>query len=420
MPVGKGHGGLQAAGVDASLLLRVQEAFGAKFPLKVGLAVSGGSDSMAMLHLMAQVAPLAGWSVHVVTVDHRLRPEAAAEAAFVSRVCAGLGVAHDVLVWDHGEISGNLMEAAREARYRLLADWARARGIGQVGLAHTADDQAETFLMGLSRAAGLDGLTGMRPLFQQDGVTFRRPFLGQSRAELRSYLDRNGLDWVDDPTNENDRYTRIKARRALKALKPLGITVDRLGMVIHHLTMAQGVVSGAVARAAKDLIIETAGALTFDRLAFLSLGSELNRLLLIAMLRWMAGLAHSPRADSVRNLQLALESGKDATLAGCRFRLQEGRVTVSREVRAAGGPVPTGELWDARWHVVGPAGQVRALGADGLRQCPDWRATGLSRQVLEVTPGVWQGDALLAAPAAGFGPATATCAPSFHAFLLSH
>ncbi|MBA3909817.1 MAG: tRNA lysidine(34) synthetase TilS [Rhodobacter sp.] len=420
MPVGNRHGWLQAAGADAVLLLQAQEAFGPEPPAKVGLAVSGGSDSMAMLHLMARAAPHAGWSVHAVTVDHRLRPEAAAEAGFVASVCAGLGISHEVLVWDHGKISGNLMEAAREARYRLMADWARARGIGQVALAHTADDQAETFLMGLSRAAGLDGLTGMRPQFQQDAVTFRRPFLGQSRADLRGFLDRHGQDWVEDPTNENDRYTRTKARRALKALKPLGITVDRLATVVHNLAMVQGVVIDAVARAAEEVVSETSGALSFDRKAFLDLGPEVDRMLLIAMLRWMAGLAHPPRADSIRNLQLAVACGRDATLAGCRFRMRDGRVTLSREARAVGGPVPAGMLWDARWQVTGAAGEVRALGTEGLRQCPDWRATGLPRQVLEVTPGVWQRDTLVAAPSAGFGPATATCAPGFHAFLLSH
>ena len=183
---------------------------------------------MALLHMVAEIASRTGRAVCALTVDHRLRPEAAAEAAFVGRACKALGVPHEVLVWDHGAIVGNLMDAARDARYRMMADWARGRGIGFVLLGHTADDQAETFLMGLARSAGLDGLTGMRPHWQQGGVTFLRPLLGLSRAALRSYLQGKGQVWIDDPTNDNDRYTRVKARRALKALKPLGVTVDRL------------------------------------------------------------------------------------------------------------------------------------------------------------------------------------------------
>ena len=113
-----------------------------------------------------------------------------------------------------------------------------------------------------------------------------------------------------------------------------------------------------------------------------------------------------------------------ATLGGCRFRQKGGLVTVTREARAAGGAVSPGTLWDGRWEVQAASGEVRgeirALGADGLRQCGDWRASGLPRQVLEVTPGVWQGDRLLAAPCAGFGTIAATTRPGFHAFLLSH
>ncbi|MDM7933537.1 tRNA lysidine(34) synthetase TilS [Tabrizicola sp.] len=409
---------MQKAEPDAALLARARAVLAV--PGRVGLAVSGGGDSMAMLHLMAHAAQDVGDRLHAVTVDHRLRPEAAAEAAFVASVCAGLGIPHSVLVWEHDAVTGNLMEAARTARYRLLTSWAKAHDIGQVVLAHTADDQAETFLMGLSRAAGLDGLSGMRPQFQQEGVTFRRPLLKAGRAELREFLVRHGLGWVDDPTNDDDRYTRTRARRALKALQPLGITVERLAAVVRNLALAQGVVNDTIREAARDVVTEVAGALTFEVRAFLDLGGEVDRLLLVEILRWMAGLRHAPRADQIHTLLLALRHGKDATLAGCRFRHKDGRVWVSREARALGGQVPPGALWDGRWEVSGGMGDVRALGAEGLRQCPDWRSTGLPRQVLEVTPALWLGDTLIAAPCAGFGPATATCAPSFHAFLLSH
>ena len=404
MPVGDSQAWLEAQGEDAPLLFWALTAQGwhRDPPQSMGVAVSGGSDSMAMLHLLARVASQTGWALRAVTVDHRLRPEAADEAAFVGRTCAGLGVPHDVLVWDHGEITGNLMQAASEARYGLMARWAQTNGIGMVSVGHTADDQAETFLVGLSRAAGLDGLTGMRQEWEQDGVTFRRPFLMQTRAELRGYLTRNGLDWVEDPTNENDSYTRTKARRALKALKPLGITVGRLSSVIHHLSMAQGVVRQAVARAAEEVVTEVAGSLRFEQRAFRLCGPEIQRRLLIAMVRRIGGGTHPPRETKVIALLRALQQRKDATLGGVRFRWAGDTCTVSREARAVGGPVPVGQLWDGRWRVTGPAGEVRALGADGLRQVRDWRKIGIPREVLVVSPAVWQGETLLAAPLAGY------------------
>lgn len=405
MPVVDSQAWLEAQGKDAFLLFWALTAHGwhDNAPAKLGVAVSGGSDSIAMLHLLARAAPQAGWDLRAVTVDHRLRPESAEEAAFVASVCGGVGVPHDVLIWDHGEISGNLMQAASQARYALITGWAQSHGIGMVTVAHTADDQAETFLVGLSRTAGLDGLTGMRQEWKQDGVTFRRPFLLQTRAELRGYLTRNGLDWVEDPTNENDRYTRTKARRALKALKPLGITVDRLSSVIHHLSMAQGVVRQAVARAAEEVVTEIAGSLRFEHRAFRLCGPEIQRRLLIAIVRWIGGGGHPPRETKVVALERALQQRNDATLGGVRFRWTGDTCTVSREPRAVGGPVPVGALlWDRRWQVTGPAGEVRALGAEGLRQIKDWRKTGLPREVLLVSPAVWQGETLLAAPLAGF------------------
>jgi len=417
VPVGDRLDGQKA---DAFLLDLAQAAFSPALPPLLGLAVSGGSDSMAMLHLFAR----AGWPVQAATVDHRLRPEAATEAALVATVCKDLGVPHATLVWDHGAIPGNLMQAASEARYRLLASWAKANGIGHVALAHTADDQAETFLMGLARAAGLDGLTGMRPLFHRDGVTFHRPLLRASRADLRALLQRRGQAWVDDPSNDNDAYTRTRARRALQRLKPLGITVDRLASVIHNLAMAQGALWDAVNRAGRETVQEVAGALFFKQAAFLNLGPEVDRLMLQAMLSWMAGTSHAPRADSIRNLGLAIAGGRDATLAGCRFRHRDGTYVMTREMRAVGGAVSPDALWDGRWRVKGPApsgATLRALGAQGLRALPNWRAAGLPREVLMVTPAVWQGDTLIAAPiAAASGDWTATLESSRPVFGLSH
>lgn len=413
---------LAAQGDDAPLLMKALAAGVAAGtrPASLGVAVSGGSDSMAMLHLMARAAPLAGWALRAVTVDHRLRREASAEAAFVGETCAGLGLAHDVLVWDHGDVPGNLMQAAREARYGLMAAWAKRHGVGLVTLAHTADDQAETFLMGLSRAAGLDGLSGMRPAFRIDGVAFHRPFLSLTRAELRAFLTRHNQPWIDDPSNENDRFTRIKARGALKALGPLGINVDRLCAVISNLSAVQGLVQHTVAVAAEAAVAEEAGALRFAGGAFGALHPETRRRLLIAMIRWISGVPHPPREAKLSALERALRLGKDATLGGVRFRWCDQTCWVSREARACGVPVPAGQVWDGRWHLTGAGGELRALGPEGLRQCPDWRATGLPRQVLEVTPGLWHGAHLQAAPCAIFGSEAATCAPSFREFILSH
>jgi tRNA(Ile)-lysidine synthase len=427
VPVKSDDDWLNDQGVDAGLLFWAQTAHGwiGEPPSSLGLAVSGGSDSMAMLHLMARAAVHSGWALQAVTVDHCLRPEAAAEADFVGQVCLELGVPHQVLKWDHGMIEGNLMHAARQARYGLMAEWAKSKAIGHILLAHTADDQAETFLMGLSRAAGLDGLSGMRTEWMEGGVKFRRPFLRQTRAELRDFLTRHGLTWIDDPSNDNDRFTRVKARRALKALRPLGITVDRLATVVHHLSMAQGVVERAVADVARKVVREVAGGLILDRKAFRFLDPEVERRLLISAIMWVSCAPYAPRESSIFRLGHAIRAGRDATLWGARFRTGETEIRIVRELRAVSGVQSrTNQLWDNRWRVEGPHEVglvVGALGAEGLRVCKNWRSTGISRDALLVSPGIWQGETLVSAPLAGFANGwTAEIPASFSRFIVSH
>jgi tRNA(Ile)-lysidine synthase len=378
----------------------------------IGVALSGGGDSTALLHLCLA----AGLRIEAVTVDHRLRPESGDEAAAVAAACAGLGVPHAVRVWEHEAVKGNLMDQARRARMGLIGTWARERGLRVVALGHTRDDQAETVLMGLSRAAGIAGLSGMRPTWEEAGVRFLRPLLAAGRDELRDWLREEGIPWIDDPTNDDPRFTRIQARRALVALQPLGITAERLAEVAANLAEVQAALTVQVAAVAVRLVREKAGALQID-LAVMDEPGEVRRQLVTAAVRWLSGADYAPRAAEIERLIRAMAEGRDATLAGCRWR----QGWLMREPRAVGGPVPVGALWDGRWRVKGPAGEVRALGTEGLRACPEWRSTGWPREILLVTPAIWRGNQLVAAPFAGLSAAwRAETVRPFHLFGLSH
>jgi tRNA(Ile)-lysidine synthase len=411
-------------GKDAGLLLSARDAFPPDGVNKVGVAVSGGGDSIALLHLMHRVAPQMGWQVHAVTVDHALRVASVAEAAGVATYCASLGVPHTTLRWDHGDIAGNLMDAARQARMRLIGDWAQARGIAHVALGHTADDQAETFLMGLARASGLDGLAGMRRCWREGVVMWGRPLLGQSRTALRAYLQRHGIGWVDDPTNDDDSFTRIKARKALAVLAPLGITVESLTATVGHLTLARYALRQMVTAACHQHVMEQTGALHITRAAFAAMPDDVQRRLILAAISWLSGDPYPPRSDKQTTLLFALRDGRHATLNGCRFRVGRDVIRILREPKAVAClETPTTAPWDNRWHLDGPHAPgltIRALG-DGIRYCPGWRATGLPRDALLVTPAVWRGEVLISAPLAGFAQGwTATLRPGFTSFLLSH
>lgn len=359
----------------------------------LAVAVSGGGDSMALLDLAIRSRP----GVRAVTVNHGLRPEAAAEAATVAAFCAARGIPHATLHWTGPAATGNLMDQARNARARLIGAWAVGQGVSHVLLGHTQDDVAETFVMNLARAAGIDGLAGLRAAWQDQGVTWHRPLLGETRASLRAYLDARGIAWTDDPSNTDDRFTRARVRKTLAALHPLGLTPAALAASAARLALVRQALDEATASAAAQ-ITTAAGAAMVRRDALMSHPVETQRRLLIALIRWIATARHPPREAQLRTLTDALAKGRDATLAGVRFRQRDSRVTVSREPRA----VRSGDLWDNRWHVTGPGGaEVRAVGA-ALKHVPGWRALNLPRQVLEVTPGLWQGDRLVAAPAAGW------------------
>lgn len=181
----------------------------------VGLAISGGPDSLALLLLAHSARP---GRIVAASVDHGLRPEAAGEAAMVGEQCAALGVPHQILTldWPDGKPTANVQAVARERRYTALFDWATAGGFSVIATAHHADDQAETLLMRLARGAGIGGLAGARPTRHiRADLRVIRPLLLWRKAELEALVAAAGLDAVDDPTNSDPAHDRSRVRAAL-------------------------------------------------------------------------------------------------------------------------------------------------------------------------------------------------------------
>ena len=388
----------------------------------LAVAVSGGGDSMALLHLLAGRVRLA-----VVTVDHGLRPEAMAEAAAVAVVCAGLGVAHQVLDW-RWDGSGNLSDQARRGRLALIGGWARARGTRVVALGHTADDQAETVLMRLARGSGVDGLAAMASERQAEGVRWVRPLLGVRRGALRDYLTRRGVAWFDDPTNDDAAYLRVRARAALVALEPLGIDVAGLGDTAARMAMARRALAQVAHDLARQIAVEQAGDVVIDRAALPQAPMETQLRLLAHAIGWVASADYRPRLTALMAVHAALLTGKRRTLGGALLTATSRHIRITREAQAVVGMrCDAMGLWDRRWRLIGPdpAGlQVAALGAAGLARCPDWRATGMPQASLIASPALWRGDALVAAPLAGLANGwraeLAQGADSLFTTLLSH
>ena len=370
---------------------------------KVGVAVSGGSDSLALLYLTSELAKDHSLSVQAVTVDHGLRREAEAAARNVAAICADLGIAHEALRWRDWDGKGNTQTAARNARYALIAEWAQTVGIETVALGHTQDDQAETFVMRLARASGVDGLSAMPARRNHLGVLWLRPLLNIRRSALRAYLDNKGVEWIDDPSNVDPRFERIRVREQLAALAEVGIGVEVLAQVSQNLAQARDALAHQALDAAKKLVTEHSGALCIDWRGFLDLPIETQRRLLVASLKWLSGSFYPPRQSALETVWGGVKEKGTATLEGCILRRRGDSLWLCREFNAVcNAGAALGELWDGRWRVTGrvftEGCNVAALGEEGLLQCAEWRAAGLPRDVLLSTPAVWKGPELVAAP----------------------
>ncbi|MFV1462605.1 MULTISPECIES: tRNA lysidine(34) synthetase TilS [unclassified Phaeobacter] len=395
---------------DRDILAIVQEQFRSALPERLGVAVSGGGDSMALMYALHECFADLGVEICVATVDHGLRASSGEEAQMVADVAAKLGLAHDILQWvdrPSAQQAGNLQEQARNARYTLLTAWAQLNDIPVVALGHTADDQAETLLMRLGRSSGVSGLAAMPRSRAIEGITLLRPLLEVTREELRGYLRERGGQWVEDPSNEDLRFERVRVRQAMDALAPLGLTVQRLAAVARNMGAAREALDWYTFLAARDMAEVRDGAIVIDQRQFRTLPDEIAHRLLVRSVQWVSGAVHPPRREPMVQAREAVRRGGSFTLGGCRMITRKQRTWVCREYNPVADEMTRpGRLWDGRWRVFGGEvkdHEVRALGSDGLQHCPDWRSAEVPGEVLHATPAVWRGGELVAAPLAEFG-----------------
>lgn len=271
-------------------------------PARIGLAVSGGPDSLAMLLLAHRTFSDA---VSVATVDHCLRPESAAEAQMVGRLCADLGVAHQILIPD-APITGNLQSAARDTRYRLLRSWADANRLDWIATAHHADDQIETLLMRIARGSGLAGLASIRERNQ----SIIRPLLGFTKDELLAYCRSRGVEPCIDPGNASLAFDRVQVRQWL-ASAPQFVDSRRTLRTVTALAEAHAALEWTADSLEPKHIVQGAeGQILLDPA---DLPAELLRRLLIRALN-KVDPALQPRGEVTDRLLDALRQGKRLTV----------------------------------------------------------------------------------------------------------
>ncbi|MDE1173778.1 MAG: tRNA lysidine(34) synthetase TilS [Parvibaculaceae bacterium] len=390
---------------------------------RLAAAVSGGPDSLALLLLTAEWAKAAGRDVAVLTVDHQLRPEAAAEARYVGDIAARLGMPHQILVWTGDKSVSGISAAAREARYGLLLGWCRTHGYGDLLVAHHQDDQAETFLMRLARGSGVDGLAAMAPVHEREGVRILRPLLDFPRARLARTVEEAGIEPVDDPSNRDAHYERVRVRGLFGQL---GIEASDLAATASRMARARA----ALERQTEEFLdrhstLRAEGVAFLEVPALAGMPEEIGLRALSSLLRTISGARYPGRLDSLERLYdmvIRGDPGQGVTLGGCQIaRRGADAIALWREPAAALAaaeltlrPGASG-LWDGRFELVlretgADAGEgpvvVSALGEEGLA---DMRAlgvvipeNGLPRMALRSLPALRRGKLILAVPSLGY------------------
>lgn len=266
----------------------------------LGLAVSGGPDSLALLLLAHDCFP---GRIMAASVDHGLRPEAHQECEFVAAICGDRAIPHRILK-PSLPIRGSLQAEARKVRYSLLNSWLKSGNIAWLATAHHADDQLETMIMRILRGSGVDGMSGIRA---KRGHLIR-PLLPFSKDILTDYVTACGIRPIQDPSNKDQSFDRVRVRNALAKLT--GFDVSLASQSAAALDDARAAISWTVDNLAADHIRQTDDGCVLDNHDF---PHEIVRRLLLKCLH-ICDPALSPRGSQLEPLIKGLSQGETLTI----------------------------------------------------------------------------------------------------------
>ena len=394
----------------------------------------GGPISMALMHLARKWQMARGKSAPrftVLSVDHALRAESAEDARWVAEQARKLGLEVAVLRWETAQTTSGIQARARQARYSLMAGFAHANGLDALVTAHHLDDQAETLLMRLGRGSGIDGLAGIPQTGRWAGLGIIRPFLELPKARLVATLQAFKVSWLDDPSNDDTRFERVRVRRAMGKLETLGISPEALARSASRLRRASEALDSTANQFLNECAsISDAGYGRIGAPAMRSAPEDVALRAIARMVQRIGGQINPPRLAKLESLIEAVRRGDDSprTLGGCRVEPGDKDILILREHGRTGlgrMTLKPGEcgLWDNRFHVSLDAAsqapvEVRALGerAYGEVRARLGTPVSLPERAVDGLVSFWRDETVICAPAIGyFGQSEAErgCAAQF-------
>jgi len=402
---------------------------------RIAVAVSGGGDSMALAVLAARWANAHGGRMTGLIVDHGLRSGSAAEALQVAGWLGRRGIERRILKWRGEKPETGIQATAREARYRLLTAWCRRHDVFHLLVGHHLEDQAETFVLRLERGSGLDGLAAMPAVIEMPWLRIVRPLLGLPRAGLRDFLAAENQDWIEDPSNRDAAFARIRVRRALSAPgtdrqgddmvnRRLAGAASRLGHARHELERE------TARLLARTVTIYPAGHAIVDMATIVAAPSEIGRRALSRIVACIGGRTYAPRFERLERLHARVADGRlgrGATLGGCQLSPGRDGVLVAREPQAIRERlvvrVPGEAIWDGRFRLSFRSASserradvvVAALGRAGWSKLaerrPEFRGVSIPGRVRHGLPALWSNGRLVGVPHLGYRARATSATP---------
>lgn len=294
-----------------------------KLKSAIAVACSGGADSLALTILLAEK-----FNVIALVVNHNLRKAAKTEAERTAAILNKLGIKNKILAYKGKTPTRNLMQEARNIRYKLLIDYCKKNSINTLATAHHADDNAENFLLRLARGSGVDGLSAMPISTEMEGIRIIRPLLTFTKAEIISYLKTKKIKWVEDATNKTDKYKRNTLRHALDNLEDKELITKRINDASINLLRVRDYLEQETKKAEKSIVKNN----EFDLKKFAKLHDEIAFRLLASIIAKFSPKPQKPRFYELKNLKTALLNHQKRTLAGLIFTPQKNKVIVNLEL----------------------------------------------------------------------------------------
>jgi len=381
---------------------------------EIAVACSGGADSLTLALLIDAWARARGGTATALIVDHGIRENSLKEAEAVAVNLGERGMTCEILCNKTQVGTSNIQATARKVRYELLQRWCSVNGNLHLAFAHNQEDQAETVLLRLARGSGSDGLAAMAPISETPSVRILRPLLGVPRTRLQATLDHWNVKHIDDPSNRNRKFARVRMRSLSPVLAAEGLTAQRLAGTAARLARTRNSLESEVAvTLARSAIVYPSGYCHLSPQPLCRMSEEIALRALARVLICIGGNGYTPRLERIERLYAWLQDGTPGggrTLAGCRLLPCTSGLLVCREVSAAKSVVPAkgNLLWDGRFRLrlgTRSIGDVKRLGTEGWRLAvaaiPALRKSTIPSAVMAGLPAIWKDRKLRSVPHLG-------------------